>query len=147
MRIEIDFFLPTPAGSFTLGRLFVGQAIDITSALLGSINDSAVDFAARGVSLADDVRCRPRAVGRRIQLPLIQRGAVPIVGGGQATLLDTLDSIGAAEHVVLWPEATLAAGGPVTHERMVYGLIERDLQINHVTANEVEATAVLYETM
>ncbi len=144
-KTAIHFFMPTPAGSFSIGRWFMGQMADITSALLGPINDSAVDFAARGVSRSRDVRARPRGVGRRFELPLIQRGALPIIGGS-IRMVELLDRIGASTHVVFWPDATLAAGGPATHQRLLYGLFEKDVTVAHAGADEFSTTPVLYET-
>lgn len=144
-RTSVHFFMPTPAGSFQIGRWFQGQMVDITSALLGAVNDEAVDFAARGVGRSRDVRARPRGVGRRFSLPMIQRGTLPVIGGAQK-LLDVLDRIGASTHVVFWPEATLAGGGPAVHQRLLYGLFEKDLSVAHAGADEFTATPVLYET-
>jgi len=145
IKTSVHFFLPTPAGSFQIGRWFQGQVVDITTALLGAINDEAVDFAARGVGRSREVRARPRGISRRFSLPLIQRGSLPVIGGS-ARLFDVLDRIGASTHVVFWPEATLAAGGPAVHQRLLYGLFEKDLAITHAGADEFSATPVLYET-
>lgn len=145
VKTSVHFFMPTPAGSFQIGRWFQGQVVDITSALLGPINDEAVDFAVRGVGRSREVRARPRGVGRRFSLPMIQRGTLPVIGGSR-TLFDVLDRIGASTHVVFWPEATLAGGGPAVHQRLLYGLFEKDLSVAHAGADEFTATPVLYET-
>lgn len=146
-QAKISLYLPFGTGQFSIGRLFIGHAVDITRQLRADVQDGAADYAAAGLS-KDAQSGRQRGVARSMALNLYVRPGAELQGIGRTwTAAQLAAQLAADPFCVFWPGATLAAPTPNTGDRLIHAVARQPITITDARANAQEVSLSLLEAL